>query len=109
MWASSGVEAHAENPWFTGYETQERWLRLAKSGAGLRSVGEGYLLRKPEDLQLAEVFEALCRGRSDVEKTEGEHVLLRIPQAEHGGSGVDTVDRVQVDAELVRQMVEAGL
>lgn len=109
VWASSGVEAHAENPWFTGYETQERWLRLAKSGAGLRSVDEGFLLHGPEDLQLADVFGALCSTRSDVEQIDEDYPLLRIPQADQDESRVDTVDRVQVAAGLVRQMVEAGL
>jgi hypothetical protein len=109
VWASSGVGDRVENPWYTGYETQERWLRLTHSGAGMRSVDEGFLLREPDNLQLAGAFEALCSSRSDVEETGGEHMLLRIPQIERDGSGVDTVDRVRVGAALVKQFVEAGL
>jgi hypothetical protein len=36
-----------DGPWFNGYETEPRWLRLTKSGAELQCVNEGLLSRAP--------------------------------------------------------------
>ena len=38
-----------EEPWHTGYETQERWLTLSRSGVRLRYLPEGFVLSPPQD------------------------------------------------------------
>jgi hypothetical protein len=40
------AKVDVEDPWHTGYETQERWLTLRTSGARLRCLPEGFVLRR---------------------------------------------------------------
>ena len=79
-----------------------------RSGIGIRSVATGFALERPEDEQLASVFEGICNGH-DVLVAEGEQILLKIPQELSGGDLVDSVDRVQVGTALLREFVEGGL
>lgn len=55
-----------------------------------------------------ERFLEICNQRSDVQVMD-ERILLKIPQDDHAGDAVDSVDRVVVGAELVRDLVDAGL
>jgi hypothetical protein len=41
--------------------------------------------------------------------TEGEEILLTIPQEPSGGELVDSGDRVEAGATLLRDFTEAGL
>ena len=107
-WSSSDVQDAAIDPWFTGYVTTPRWLRLERSNVGLRSVAEGFELQGAENEALRERFLALCNQRTDVQ-VEGERILLTIPQHDHDGHAVDAVDRVVVGAAFVRVLVDAGM
>ena len=66
MWLSSDVKDAARDPWFTGYVTTPRWLRLERSLVGLRSVAEGFELQGPEDEVLHQRFLEICSQREDV-------------------------------------------
>jgi hypothetical protein len=100
----SGVGEDVEDPWFTGYETEPRWMRLKKSGTELQCVKEGFVLRPPPAPAYAEVFSQVCAEHG----VGGDHVLL-VPQVECDGRKRDTRDRVQLGAALLRDLVKAGL
>jgi hypothetical protein len=90
-------------PWFIGYETQPRWMRLSRSGTGLRCLQEGLALEPPSE-EFSEIFNRVC-----LQHGIGEDHLLRVPQVESQGHMLDTQDRVQMGAGLLRDLVEAGL
>lgn len=101
----SGVEKLGpDGPWFTGYETEPRWLHLERSGAELQCVDEGLLLRPPSAPAYGEAFTRVCMQHGV--NADG---LLKVPQVERDGQKLDTCDRVQVGAALVRDLVKAGL
>jgi hypothetical protein len=100
----SGAGAAVDEPWFTGYETEPRWMRLAASGTGLRCVNEGFVLRPPSAPAHAEAFLRVC-----AQYGVGEDSVLKVPQVNYGGRQLDTKDRVQLGAALVRDLMEAGL
>lgn len=56
----SGVGAAVEDPWFTGYETEPRWMRLQASGIEIRCVDEGLALRVQPTFAQAEAFSQVC-------------------------------------------------
>lgn len=91
-------------PWFTGYETQPRWMQLAVSGAAVRCVENGFELRPPPNQAYAERFERVC-------EVEGiKHDLrMQVPQILVQQRWLDTTDRVQAGARLLRALCEAGL
>lgn len=101
------VEDGTNGPWFTGYDTAERWLRLKASNTGLRCVEDGWLLDPPTGEELA-LFVQVSYGMVGVTPTESGY-LLALPQTEVDGRAVDTVDRVQMAAELLKVLVAAGL
>jgi hypothetical protein len=104
-WELSGIGELAAHQWFIGYETLPRWLRLARSYTGLRSVPEGFELERPADQAAATTFEALCAARDDI-ITDSERTLLEIPQND---DAIDEVDRVVVGAALLKEFAAAGL
>jgi len=108
VWAASEVGERVEDPWFTGYETNPRWLRLVRSGVGIRSVSDGFTLQGPEDEALQSKFIDICM-RHEVVDIAGEGIMLKIPQHNHGEGLVDSADRVVVGAALLRDLVEASL
>ena len=108
VWRSSSVGDKVEDPWFTGYETQPRRLRLARSGVGLRCTEAGFAIQSPQDEDLAEAFDAFCSTREDLISLE-DGFLLPIPQVEVGEDLVDSTDRIQMGAALLRDLVESGL
>ena len=108
VWISSGMQDAVENPWFTGYVSTQRWLRLERSNVGLRSVRDGFELQGSEDEALQQRLLEVCSRRSDVQVTD-ERVLLKIPQHDHAGDLIDSVDRVVVGAKFLRDLVDAGL
>jgi hypothetical protein len=105
---SSGVGDKVEDPWFIGYETNPRWLRLVRSGVGMRSIAGGFALERPDNEELASVFDGICDQREDV-VARGDEILLMIPQEPSGGELVDSEDRVEAGAALLRDFAEAGL
>lgn len=103
-WVTSGVGDAVQDPWFRGYETEPRWLRLAASEGGIRCVNEGFELSPPLDDDAATRFRQVCErhGADDA-------MFLRIRQVEHDGEAIDCEDRVQRCADLLRDLVAVGL
>ena len=105
LWAiylASETGDAVEDPWFTSHEWKARWMRLVKSGVALRCIAEGIMLQAPVAAEHRAAFNRLCAKHGV--NTEG---LLQIPQRDE--DGVDTVDRVQLGASLLRDLVAAGL
>lgn len=89
-----------EDPWFTGHQSEPRWLVLSTSRAGLRCRPEGFLLRAPEiDAYRSAFKDVLTHRKID------SSLLLRVPQTPSDGEPVDTEDRVQLGAELLKELV----
>ena len=93
-------------PWFTGYETSPRWMRLKASGVQLQCVDEGWLLRAPPSMASSHT-EAFTRVRAD--HGVGQDLLLSIPPVIVDGERRDAQDRVALGAALLRDLVAAGL
>ncbi|WP_437611909.1 DUF262 domain-containing protein [Sorangium sp. So ce834] len=91
-------------PWFTGYETEARWMRLAASGAEMQCVQDGLELRAPAAAPHAKAFSRVCEVHG-----VGPDLRLKVPQVTVGGRQLDTKDRVQLGAALLRDLVNAGL
>ncbi|ADC63222.1 DUF262 domain-containing protein [Allochromatium vinosum] len=91
-------------PWFAGYETEERWMRLTNSGTRMRCVNSGLQLRAPQNEDDAAKFWEVC-----IDHEVNADGLLRIPQVQVNGHSLDTVDRVQRGADLLRALVQKGL
>ncbi|OBQ83003.1 DUF262 domain-containing protein [Mesorhizobium sp. WSM3873] len=100
----SGVENSIEDPWFTGHETESRWMRLNKSGTELGCVAEGLVLRPPPLTSHVEAFSRICAQHG-----VGADRVLLVPQVECEGLNLDSCDRVELGAALLRDLVEAGL
>lgn len=93
-----------EDEWFTGHEWKPRRLPLARSGASIRCVFPGFELSPPPAGEYALEFAAACK-----ELGIGAGDLVAVPQVEVDGRNVDTIDRVQLGADIVRCLVAAGL
>lgn len=104
IYRESNAGEAVEDPWFTGYETASRWMRLKKSGTAMQCVKEGLVLRPPPASAHVEVFSKVCA----VHGVDAGHVL-RVLQVEREGRQLDTLDRVQLAAALLRDLVKAGL
>ena len=95
---------HTGEPWFTGYETEPRWMRLTASGTAT-PVCPG---RAPAACALgaphADAFRASARTHG-----VGADRALKIPQVEVGGRMARHQGPVQLGAALVRDLVKAGL
>ena len=108
VWRSSGVSEQVRDPWFTGYETSPRWLRLEQSGVGMRSVSDGFALQGPEDEAHQSRFIDICSRHEAVDIAD-ERIVLKIPQHDHGDGLVDSADRVVVGVAFLHDLVDAGL
>ncbi|RKT79411.1 uncharacterized protein DUF262 [Terracoccus luteus] len=107
IWREAGSPAEVKDPWFYGYSTTPRWMQFKRSGVGLRSIKAGIALKSGLD-EYGRALELILDSRLDLVATEGGHVVV-IPQKAVEGAVVDTRDRVQVGAELVIDLVAAGL
>lgn len=103
-WRESGVNDAVLDPWFRGYENEPRWLRLRRSDAGIRCVARGFELAAPLDDQAAERFWQVCQRFGATEAG-----FLTVQQASQRDELIDTEDRVQKCAALIRELVAAGL
>jgi hypothetical protein len=108
IWQEAGMPEEVEDPWFYGYSTEERWMRLIRSGAALRSSPAGIALRAPVAEPHRARFQSVCRNHADIVETDAGQ-LLTIDQRERDGTLVDTEDRVEKAVLLVRALVSAGL
>lgn len=104
VWELAQPGDRSKNPWFGSDVSAPRWIELVQSGAGVRNVEEGFELRPPEIEELRAPFIAICNRRGDIELT-GSGALLRIPQV----NGVDEMDRVVLGANILRELIAAGL
>jgi hypothetical protein len=95
-------------PWFYGYSTQQRWMRLERSQTGMRSVPTGIVVHAPAAEEHRTTLESVCRQHPDVVETEVGW-LLAVAQQARNGSLVDTEDRVKKAASFLRELVAAGL
>ena len=104
--AVQGSVAHhwTGGPWFTGYETEPRRMRLVASGAEMQCVPDGLQLRAPAAADHAEAFSRVC----DTHGVDSD-LRLKVPQITVGARQLDTKDRVQLGAALLRDLVGAGL
>lgn len=102
-WKASGIGAAAADPWFLGYEPSGCWLTLVASAAGIRCVEEGWEVRVPNGARSTKVQDVLAKHGID------ETGILAVPQVERDDRRFDTRDRVQVAAELLKDLVGAGL
>jgi len=93
-----------EDTWFSGYESKPRRLPLTRSGTTIRCIPVGFELSPPPLASDVERFAAAC-----AELGADADNLIRLPQVEVDGCQVDTVDRIQVGADIVRRLVAAGL
>ncbi len=98
------VQHWSGEPGFTGYETEQRWMRLVNSGTGMQVVPAGIQLRAPTAEQHAEAFLRVCAAHSI-----GEDLLLKVPQVTVGDLVLDINDRIQLGASLLRDLVDSGL
>lgn len=99
----SGAEQAVEDPWFTGYETLPRWMRLTNSGAELRCIEDGIAVRSPSNETHCDAFARVCE----------QHIvrdgILVVPQQDRDGRQIDIRDRVQLAAAFLRDLINARL
>ena len=103
---ASDVGANVEDSVFTGYETEPRWMPLKKSTIALQAVSDGFRLRVPasvDDVQVSELI--IAKGGT----LANGQVSLPVRQANVDGQMVDTEDRIQIGAALLRDLVAAEL
>lgn len=105
---SSEAGAKVRDPSYTGFPSTPRWLRLDESLTGIRAVAAGFLLEAPQDAMQRATFQAVCAIHDHVE-VNGQGGVLRVPQIEREGGLMDAVDRIQLGASLLRDLVKAGL
>lgn len=108
LFQSSDVGDRLVTPWFTGYETNPRWLRLSESNVGIRSVERGFEIEGPAEERLVQAFHRVC-ARHGVQSREDASPLLGIPQRETEDGWTDTVDRIDIGVAFIRDLVAAGL
>lgn len=104
IWRELDDPSVVEDKWFSGYESEPRRLPLTHSGTSIRCVPAGFELSPPPLASDAERFAVACAGRG-----ADANNLIRLSQVEVDGHRVDTVDRIQVGADIVRSLVAAGL
>ncbi len=107
VWCKAGQPSEVEDPWFNGYSTTPRWMKLTRSGTGLRSVSTGIAVQTPTKPGALEVLQKVCSYAGAAPSDEGW--LLPVPQADQDGDLIDTVDRVQVAASFLQKLTAAGL
>ena len=101
---TSGAPEAIERHWFTGYESDARWMRLKASGTMIRCVTNGFALKPPIGDQAQAAFEAVCAAHG-----VGDDLILTVPQKQIDNTLVDTEDRVQAGAAFLKALVDAGL
>ena len=101
--AAALAPQHIANPgWprcFPGSETNERYLELQRSGLKIRCVDQGWALSNlPTDPAQRSTFDTIAQ-RHHLQKE-----LCAVPQAQ----GIDTKDRIDIGAALLRDLIAAG-
>lgn len=103
--AAEAVDDGELGPFFIGgYVEQDRWMKLDTSGTALRCAEDGFVLQSPVHDEFLESFRQVCADFGI-----DEHLKLVVPQQLRGSQRIDTDDRVQAGAHLLRALVAAGL
>lgn len=97
-----------EDPWFTGYESEPRWLTLKRSGAAIRNVDSGLQLRLPDGGSWRSRLEALLHAFDQVTEDSEGVLHLGNRQAHHDAGRADREDRIELGADLLSKLVAAG-
>lgn len=94
VWKRSGVGEAVRDPWFRGYETEPRWLRLTASEGGIRCVSDGFELSPPLDNRSAALWQQACerhvaassagRTRRRSHRQRGSRTQMRQPASGPG-------------------------
>jgi hypothetical protein len=105
--AHSVVGTDKGGPWFIGQAANEHWMELKDSGVQVRAAPAGFEIKPPPAAQHRLAFDSVVAARDDIERA-GDRYLLSVPQVNEDGENVDTIDRVQVAAGLVEDLVTAG-
>ena len=101
-WKASGIGVTAADPWFLGYEPNGCWMTLVASAAGIRCVDEGWKIRVPDGVSSPKVNAILAKHGW----TTPECFACR---KSNDDRRYDTVDRVLMAAELLKDLVGVGL
>jgi len=104
IWRQLEADSRIEDPWFSGYEENARWLRLNRSGSGVRCVRVGFALSSPPEGDQLGAFNSLAHSLG----ADHENVIA-VPQEEFDGLLIDSEDRIQQGANIVRELLAAGL
>lgn len=103
--ATGAVEDGERGPFFIGgYVEDERWMYLRRSRTALHNAGDGFELNPPPAQEFHEAFRRVC-----VDFDLDERLKLPITQQLRDNRWVDTEDRIQAGARLLRALVSAGL
>lgn len=97
----SGVDIGVvDDPWFYGYETEIRRMKLKKSSIRIQCVDSGWQITEvPTDPTQKAIFDRICFGKID------SNGLIAVSQ----NKGVDTSDRVMLGAQILKDLVAEGL
>jgi hypothetical protein len=101
------VEHKPNGPWFTGPASMHRWMTLRASGVHVRCANEGFIVRFPASDDLTSACESVRAKHALV--AAGSDYLLAVPQHAAQGVRADTVDRIELGAALLADLVTAGL
>lgn len=93
-----------EDKWFAGHAELPRRLPLAQSGAAIRCVARGFELSPPPTDAHAQAFARACE-----EVGTDPDGLIVVPQVEVDDILVDTEDRIQIGADIIRRLAASGL
>jgi len=107
IWREAGSPAEVEDPWFSGYSTQARWMRFKRSQIGLRSVERGLIVLPRTEEQLGAI-ELAWSSLGEVTREADDALLLDVGQELVDGVLFDTRDRVQLGADLMRRLIDTG-
>lgn len=107
MWCEADRPREVVDPWFNGYSTTPRWMKMARSGTGLRSVPTGIAVQSLASPEASAVLHKLCVTAGLPRHEDGW--LFPIDQVDQDGDLIDSVDRVQVGASFLRDLIAAGL
>ena len=112
IYREGGAEDDFQDPWFTGYLYEQRWLKSTRSSAGIRCTPRGLMLHLPSSAPGTQQFlDAMPKNveELDIDEDATQGILLPIAQQRPNGEMIDSEDRVQKGASVLRKMVGAGL
>ena len=97
------IENRPDGPWFTGSVQAQRWMRLHSNSVQIRCVPGGFEIMAPTNCDHKPAFERLVAACGLVRT--GDLHMLQVPQVTVDGKLVDTADRVQQGARLLRELL----